>query len=259
MYLRMEQKYAFVSDEGTKDSMIRNVYYMNIDGTKRTKVADNAREPCWNSDGSKIIYLKGESEKFDYRDFATKGIFIYDLKTGKHAQHPNKNIYHLYNICCSPDDKWYFATVHGGMGYDHAILAIEANGTKVYSLDIPGCRPDVSHDGKRIAWGSSDWALSVGDLDFTSVPPKVINRRNVIESLTPIKVYHIDWSTDDRYITFSRGPKKETMGFAPEMVGIKAPGWDICVADVSSVNNWMPVTTDGNCNKEPDWFDVRKK
>lgn len=253
------KKVCFVSDEGTGDSMMRNVYYMDINGNNRIKVADNAREPCWNSDGSKIIYLKGESEKFDYHDFATRGIFIYDLKTGKHTQHPNKNIHHLYNICCSPDDKWYFATVHGGMGYDHAILAIEANGTKVYSLDISGCRPDISHDGKRIAWGSSDWTLTVGDLDFTSTPPKVINRRNVIESSTPIKVYHIDWSNDDKYITFSRGPKKETMGFAPEMVGIKASGWNICVADVSSVNNWMPVTIDGNSNKEPDWFEVREK
>ncbi|MGB9597133.1 MAG: hypothetical protein ACPL7B_12700, partial [Candidatus Poribacteria bacterium] len=234
-------------------------YYMNIDGTNRVKVADNAREPCWNADGTAIIYLKGETDKFSYLDYATKGIFVYDLKTKTHTQHPNKNIHHLYNICCSPDNKWYVATVHGGMGYDHAILAIEANGNKVFNLDIPGCRPDISPDGKKIAWGSSDWALSIGDLDLTSNPPKVLNRRNVVESQPPMKIYHIDWSPDGRYVTFSRGPKKETMGFAPEMIGIKAEGWNICVADAMTSNNWLQITSDGNCNKEPDWFLVKKR
>jgi len=249
-------KVCFVSDEGAGPD-IRNIYYMNIDGTKRVKVADNAREPCWNPDGTKIVYLKGEFDKFNYLDYATKGIFTYDLKTGKITQHPNQKIEHLYNICCSPDGKWYVATVHGGMGYDHAILAIEANGTKVYNLDIPGCRPDISHDGKKIAWGSSDWDLSIGDLDFASNPPRVINRRNVIESSSPIKTYHIDWSPDDKYIAFSRGPKKETMGFAPEMVGIKAMGWNICIANIIGTNNWLPITSDGNSNKEPEWFSAK--
>jgi hypothetical protein len=252
-------KVCFVSDEGEGDSKVRNVYYMSIDGTKRVKVADNAREPCWNPDGSAIIYLKGEFDKFNYLDYATKGIFIYDLKTKKSTQHPNKSINHLYNICCSPDGKWFVATVHAGMGYNHAILAIEANGTKVFNLDIPGCRPDISPDGKRIAWGSSDWALSIGDLDLVSNPPKVINRRNVVESPSPMKIYHIDWSPDGKFVTFSRGPKKETMGFAPEIVGIKAEGWNICVADAMGLNNWMPITSDGNCNKEPEWFSAKKR
>jgi len=251
-------KVCFVSDEGNGPD-IRNVYYMNIDGTKRVKVAENAREPCWNADGSAIIYLKGETDKFSYLDYATKGIFVYDLKTKTHTQHPNKNIHHLYNICCSPDNKWYVATVHGGMGYDHAILAIEANGNKVFNLEIPGCRPDISPDGKKIAWGSSDWALSIGDLDLTSNPPKVTNRRNVVESQPPMKIYHIDWSPDGRYVAFSRGPKKETMGFAPEIIGIKAKGWNICVADAINYNNWSQITSDGNCNKEPDWFLIKKK
>ncbi len=251
-------KVCFVSDEGSGPD-IRNVYYMNIDGTNRVKVAENAREPCWNADGSAIIYLKGETDKFNYLDYATKGIFVYDLKTKTHTQHPNKNIHHLYNICCSPDNKWYVATVHGGMGYDHAILAVEADGNKVFNLNIPGCRPDISPDGKKIAWGSSDWTLSIGDLDLSSNPPKVTNRRNVVESQPPMKIYHIDWSPDGRYVTFSRGPKKETMGFAPEMIGIKANGWNICIADAMASNNWAQITSDGNSNKEPDWFITKKR
>ena len=37
---------------------VRNVYYMNIDGTGRTKVADNARQPCWGPDGKTIAYTQ---------------------------------------------------------------------------------------------------------------------------------------------------------------------------------------------------------
>ena len=51
------------------------------------------------------------------------------------------------------------------MGCAHAILAIEAHGQGVYNLGIPGCRPDVSADGKKIAWGADDYILRVADLE----------------------------------------------------------------------------------------------
>lgn len=251
------KKVCFVSDEGEGDSKIRNVYYMNIDGKKRVKVVDNGRDPCWKSDGKEIAYLKGEFDKFSYLDYASKGIFFYNLKTKKHRQHPNKELYHLYNICWSPDGKWFVATVHGGMNYDHAILAIEANGNGVFNLEIGGCRPDLSPDGKKIAWSRSDWELSIGDLDFSSPKPKVTNQRDVVTSAEPMKIYHIDWSPDGRYVTFSRGPDKETMGLAPEMVGLEAKNWNICVADATIKNKLMVITSDGNSNKEPDWAPVK--
>jgi len=251
-------KICFVADEGKGASKIRNVYYMNIDGTRRTLVAKNARQPCWRPDGRAIAYLKGEFERFCYRDFATKGIFIYELETGNHTQHPNKKLHHLYNICWMPDGKWFLATVHGGMGFGHAILAIEANGTRVFNLRLPGCRPDISPDGRKIAWGASDWALRVGDLDLTGPKPRVTNRRDIVTSAKPMKIYHLDWSPDGRYITFSRGPSKSRLGHAPEIVGIPAEGWNICVADATATNRWAPITTNGKCNKEPDWILVKK-
>ena len=38
-----------------------------------------------------------------------------------------------------------------------------------------------------------------------------------------------------------------------EIVGAAAKGWDIYVADASDLNRFVRITTDGNCNKEPDW------
>ena len=249
---------CFVADEGEGDAKIRNVYCMNLDGTARVLVARNARQPCWGPDGRRIAYLKSEHERFTYTDFATRELFIYDLKTRRHTQHPNKKLHHLYNICWSPDGKWFLATVHGGMGFKHAILAFEAGGTKVINLHIGGCRPDISPDGKKVAWGVSDWALRMGDLDLTGPKPGVKNQRNIVTSVKPLKIYHVDWSPDGRHITFSRGPSVKRLGHVPEIVGIRAEGWDICMADATATNRWTAITSDGLCNKEPDWVPVRK-
>jgi Tol biopolymer transport system component len=251
-------KVSFVVDEGEGDAKIRNVYCMSLDGTGRTLVAKNAREPCWSGDGSGIVYLKGEFDKYTPTDYATKGICVYNLATGKHWEHPNKELYHLYNVCCTPDGDWFIATVHGGMGYRHAILAIEAKGMKVYDLKIPGCRPDVSHDGKRLAWGAGDYELRIGDLDFSGPQPKVTNQRDVITSKKPMEVYHVDWSPDGKHIAFSRGPIRKQLGPAPEMIGIQAEGWNVCVGDAAATNRWTALTTDGKSNKEPDWAPPKK-
>lgn len=240
-------KICFVADELVGKKKVRNVYYMNINGTGRTMVAENARQSCWSPDGRTIAYLKGEFERYTIKDFATKGIFFYELATDKYRQHPNKGLHHLYNICWSPDGNWFVATVHGGMGFKHAILAIEANETKVFDLTkfgVTGCRPDFSRDGKKITWGATDWDLCTGNIDFAGAP-KVTNVRRVIKCRKECEVYHSDFSPDGRYITFSHGPKAE------EQVGGKAPGWDVCVSDMSG--KWVEITTDGNHNKEPDW------
>jgi Tol biopolymer transport system component len=242
------RKICFVADEMVNAERVRNVYYMNIDGTGRTKVADNARQPCWSPDGKTIAYLKAEFERYTTTDYATKGVFFYDIETGKHRQHPNKQLYHLYNLCWSPDGKWFAATVHGGMGFKHANLILQADGTDVFDLTkygVTGCRPDFSPDAKRITWGKSDWDLCVADIDLTVPAPTVSNVRRVVNCDKDCEVYHSDFSPDGKYIAFSYGPKAE------EIVGGKAPGWDICVGDLTG--KYVKITTDGNHNKEPDW------
>src|SRR6185503_4929792 len=131
-------KIVFCADEGKGEEKVRNLYVMDVDGGKRTKIADNSREPCWSGDGKKIAFLRGELDKFTYSDFATKGIFTYDLATGQVRQHPNKKIEHLYTLNWTPDGKWFIAPIHGGMGFKHGILALEAEGEGVYDLKLSG-------------------------------------------------------------------------------------------------------------------------
>jgi len=225
---------------------------MNIDGTNRTKVADNARQPCWSPDSKKIAYLKAEFDRYTIKDYATKGIHFYDLKTAKHTRHPNKNLHHLYNICWSFDAKWFLAT--------HAQLAIEADGPGVYNLTkfgVTGCRPDFHYDDKKLTWGLTDWDLCVADIDLAAPTPQVANVRKIIKCKkadevyhTDFSVYHTDFSPDGKYIAFSSGPKGQ------EMVGGLAPKWDICITDITG--KWVKITTDGNHNKEPDWVPLQK-
>jgi len=252
-------KVSFVVDEEEAGRKVRNVYVMNLDGSGRRLVARNAREPFWNPAGTAVIYVKGESDKFSILDYVTRGIFTFDLAAGRETEHPNHAIHHLYNPSITPDGKWYVSTVHAGMGYGHAILALESDGNRVVNLKLPGCRPDVSPDGRKVAWGADDFTIRVGDLDFTGPEPKVIHPRDVVKSRKPMETYHVDWSPDGKYLAFSRGPTHKHLGPAPEMVGVEAEGWNICVADAAATNRWVAITTDGQSNKEPDWMPARKE
>jgi TolB protein len=254
-------KICFVADEGKPDTRIRNIYFMNSDGSGRTKIAENGREPCWSPDSAKIAYMKGEFTKFTFSDYATKGLCIYDLKTGKTQEHVNSKLMHLYTLNWSPDGKWFVATVHGGMGFKHSILAIEAEGDKVFDLKLEGCRPNISPDGKKVCWGHGDYCAGVADLDFAGANPKAINIHNVTESKDPVETYQVTWSPDMRYLTFTRGPKfqgKNLKGLLPEFPGVEAPGWNVCVADANRKDRWAPLTSDGKSCKQPSWVFVKE-
>ena len=245
-------KVSFVIDAGTGRRKVRSVYYMNIDGTGRVKVADNARQPCWAPDSKGIAYLKGEYERYSTREYATSGLFIYDINTRRHREHPNNALLHIYAVCWSPDGNWFVAAVQGGLEHSDTILAFEANGTKLFDLErwgVRGCRPDFSPDGTKMTWGETDWNLCVGDFDARAGTPRVTNIHDVVNCRRRFKVYHVDFSPDGKYIAFSYGPSR-----GGQQVGGKARGWNICIADMTG--KWVQITTDGNHNKEPDWVPI---
>jgi len=251
-------KICFQADEGKGESKVRNLCLMNSDGTGRIKIADQAREPCWSADGKQIAYLPNEFEKFTYADGATKGIRIYDLASKQTRAHPNPAIEHLYTLNWSLDGKWFTATIHGGMGFKHSILALQADGDAVFDLGLDGCRPDLSPDGRKVAWGNGDYAMGCALIEFTDAKPKITKLPNIVES-KELETYHVDWSPDGKYIAYSFGPKfegKNLKRLLPEFPGVEAPGWNICVADTSKTNRWIQITFDGKSNKEPDWVFV---
>ncbi|MCP4707987.1 MAG: hypothetical protein GY869_05135 [Planctomycetes bacterium] len=241
-------KICFVADVGTGRNKSRNVYYMNIDGTGRTKVVDNARQPCWSSDGKAIAYLKGEYSRYNVSSSANRGLYIYNLESKEHKQVPNNNLRHLFNLCWSPDQKWFVATSRGGRSGN---IVIPADGSRDFSLGIRGCRPDISPDGRKLVWGRTDYDLQIGNLDLSSRRSNVTKVETKISCRRGYKVYHVDWSPDGKYLTFSYGSSRGS-----QAVGSRASGWNICICEIAT-GKWVQVTTDGNHNKEPDWVLVK--
>jgi TolB protein len=264
------KKICFNVDAGEGRVAVRSVWIMDIDGKNRTKIADYAREPFWSPDGKVIGYLPQEYPKFDVIDYYTKGMMYYHVDTGQTEPHPNSDkLRHLYHPRFSPNGKWIVSTVHGGMGFSHAILLIEAHGDKIINLKIPGCRPSISPDGKHVAWGSSDNQLDTAPLDTDSENPSVGSWEVRIKDAKN-KIYHIAWSPDGKYVSFSRGPDGEgdltktgTFQAACEIIGVYAKNWNIYAVsaahpgeiDLSKATDAdvVQLTTTGNSNKEPAW------
>lgn len=253
-------KICFLADVHEGRDTLRSVYYMNADGTDRKLVAEKARQPCWSPDGTKIAYLPQEYSRFNVQDFASKGLVVYDLETGTSTPHPNEDIHHLYTLNWSKNGKWFVATVHGGMGYGHAILALEVDGNGVYDLGIPGCRPCVSPDGTRVTWSPDDHTIRAADLDLSGSVPVVSNQVTIAHHDT-LHLYHPDFSPDGKYITYSVGPGGRVLANGPgthtqvaEIVGVRGK-WDIYLMRSDGKGTPLQLTTDESlANKESEWI-----
>ena len=262
---------AFSVDTGEGRDTVRSLWVMDVDGKNRKKLVDSAREPFWSPDGKVIGFLPQEYPKFNVVDFSTKGMSFYHLDSGKIEAHPNtEKLFHLYNPSFSKNGKWIAATVHAGMGVDHAILLIEAKGDKIINLKIPGCRPWLSPDGKQIAWGAGDHEIAAAPLDTEAETPvvgpwrvRIVDEKN--------KIYHVDWSPDCRFLCISRGPDGEgdlskpgTFQAACEIVGVHAQGWNLAAVsaerdgtldlNTAKESDFSMLTTNGWSNKESAWF-----
>jgi Tol biopolymer transport system component len=236
---------CFETVEGKdKESKSRNVYVMNIDGSERTKIAANANQPCWSSDGRYIAYLPGEFPKYNPEVDANKGLEIYDLETGEVTRHPNEEISHIWCLNWSPDREWFVAA-------GPPIRAYKADDKTRIDLKIPGCTPDINPDGKQLAWNGTNPSLWIGNLDFDSPQSIVTDQRVVVACDRKHWIFHSDWSPDKKYIIFSHIPLPGS-----DQIGRPAPGSNICICDLRT-DKWAQITTDGKHNKEPDWVPVQ--
>ncbi len=262
------KKICFMGYEGAGDKRKRSLFLMNPDGSGRKRIVENGRWPCWSSDGKQIAFVRDYISKFTIEDYATRGLYFYVVETGEILEHPNEEIEHIYNLSWHPGGQWITAVVHGGLGFDHAIIAIEVNGNR-YNKLLGGnrCRPDFSPDGAHIAWCDLDWAIGTAGLRYEKerYSIKIIHQIVRTQDHENMWVYHPDWSPDSKYIAFTRGPVGEehpvdsnspgTSDFFHAGIGVKADGWDICVVSTRG-GAWIKLTTDGKSNKEPDWIQV---
>lgn len=245
--------------KGPRDTQ-RDLWLMNSDGTNRRKIAANSRHACWSPDGKTIAFPQQEFPRFQIKDFVSKYLFFYDVASGETRRHPNDKIEHIYVPTWGGDGKWIVTTVHGGMGYGHAIIAIEANGNRVVDLKISGCRPCISSDGQRLTWSSDDHTVEVGELEYTQAGPRVASKQVLFQHDT-LHLYHPDLSPDGTIVTFSMGPGGRVAASGPgthtevaEMVGVRGK-WDIYARTIGSEQPPQRLTQDETLsNKESEWI-----
>jgi Tol biopolymer transport system component len=254
------RKICCLSDVEKGGDTVRGIFLMNQDGTDRKQVAQKGREPCWSPDGKQIAYLAHEFDTFKIEDFASKGIRFYNVASGKTTEHPNANLHHLYNPTWSADGQWIVSTVHGGMGFKHAILAIAVDGPRVYELKIPGCRPCLSPDGRRVTWSRDDHTICVADVKLSAEGAPAFNVK-VVARDAKLHLYHPDFSPDGKYITFSMGPGGRMPKKGPgthvqvaEMIGVCGP-WDLYLRRADCTGPVIQLTQDASrSNKESEWL-----
>jgi len=261
---------VFLLEAGEGASRTRNVCRMNIDGTNRVQVGENARQPFWSTDGHVIGYAGPGEVSFTTDPYANAHLFFHDLRTGETGRHPKPDIAGLLNPCWSPDGNWIIASAIRGMGFNESTVALHAREDRVVELirsragadDLFQCRPDISPDGRRVAWGTGNTAhkdymwVEVADVDLAGPEPQLGARRKVVRVDYPQQTYHVDWSPDGKYLTYAQGPLGSRMQPAPYVIGRRAKGWDIWVVDPAHPNVAVQITHDGMSNKEPDWVFV---
>ena len=253
-------KICYLEDVQRNGKTIRSVVYMNVDGSGRTPIAEKVRQPCWSPDGTRIAFVTQLYQRFLVDDHMSRGLFVHDLKSGMTREHSNAKIEHLYGLSWTGDGVWIVSTVHGGMGYGHAILAIEVNGLRVHDLKISGCRPCCSPDGNQITWSRDDHTICVGDLKLTEESGGVSNVR-VVEHREDAHLYHPDFSPDGQFIAFSVGPGGRVLANGPgthtqvaEMVGVRGK-WNLFAKPTHGKGEPVQLTLDDSLsNKEPEWI-----
>ncbi len=254
------QQICFLVDQPAGRDTLRSLWLMNADGTERHKIADGARHACWSPDGKRIAFAKQEFSRFQIKDFVSKRLYFYDCQTQTTTVHPNERIEHIYVPTWSADGKWIVATVHGGMGFGHAIIGLEVDGDRVVDLKIGGCRPCLSRDGKRITWSRDDHTVCVADVTYTDDGPRLTNER-VVHHDEKLHLYHPDFSPDGQFVSFSMGPGGRVPAVGPgthtevaEMVGVCGP-WNLYVKQVDGAEPPLQITADAQLsNKESEWI-----
>jgi Tol biopolymer transport system component len=234
---------CFVAVERADEkNRIRNVYVMNIDGTGRKKIAENAYQPCWSPDGRSIAYLPGEYPRYNPRTMANKGLEIYDLDTGEVNRHPNEDLLHLSFLSWSPDGEWFVATPQ---------VMFKVEDETFIRLSMGGCTPDLGPLGKRIVWNGTDWNLNIGELDINSTQNNVTDHKMVVACNRGYWVYRADWSPDGKYLAFTYGLDDEVTP-----ADVEEPWSHICVCDLET-GKWTQITTGSSLNDSADWIPVQ--
>lgn len=274
---------AFVAIEGAGRSRARNVYVMPLDGDERILAGPHGRQPFWTPTGDAVAFAMGNRRVAPEGGYANQGLYYYRLETRALSESPRRDVKGLLAPGFTPDGVWVVTSIIEGFGLYHAIGAFQPHGKGVVPLalahsehgrqlrNIYQCRPDVSPDGTRIAWGKDDidnrlglgrnsMYIEVAHVDATDADIRIRGYSYPVKARYPNQTYFVDWSPKGLYLAFSQGPRgRGRMAGTRHVVGREAPGWDIRVVRADPPHDVLQITHDGLSNKEPDWVPPPRK
>jgi TolB protein len=217
-----------------------NLYVMDADGGRLTRVTDHARndqQPSWHPDGQSLIYA---SE----RDRGPGRFDLYRLWLDAGVNDRLTNFFEGYAFMpnVSPDGNWvaFVATtfpMDGGYVNQVHVLELATRMTWPFDSTAAGCWPNWSPDGQSIAHvsllsePSNIQVISSFGTDPQPVPGEASRWH-----------YYPDWSPDSRLLAISTSPEHHA-----------GEDWDLAIVDPSRATAPQRLTSGAGNDRVPDW------
>lgn len=217
-----------------------NLYLMDPDGGRVTRLTEHARndfESSWLPDGRSLVFASD-------RDRGPGRYDLYRVWIADGAIERLTNFFEGYAFMpsVSPDGQWvaFAATtfpMDGGYANQVHVLELSTRLTWPFDSTAPGCWPNWSPDGSRIAHvmlltePSSIQLVSSFGTDPEPVP-----------GLASRWHYYPDWSPDNRLLAVSTSPEHHA-----------GEDWDLTILDPSRGLPAQRVTTGQGNDRLADW------
>jgi len=211
----------------------RGIFIMNLDGGDVRQVAIG-EEACWAPDGKRICFLRNG------------WLMIKDLSTGS-EQRVGSFWANVETPCWSPNGRHIALTADMLGGHNGHLFDLVNGRLYRYAYGVgTNCRPDISSDGKAIAFSSH---FSGGVVLWSA---QLADPRRTVRRLTyrPGFNYFADWSPDGKYIAYSHGPRNDCYEFSSGQ-------WQIYVMTPRGDRNGPRVQlTRTGSNRDPEWLPI---
>ncbi|GEM_PF-3796428 len=205
--------YAFFDPRGekvyyTNDS--RDLFFVNVDGSSRTKITDKSLFPDLSRDGRYLAYLKlnADWQPGDYYDQAL-GIAVFDLQTSEEKQVTKKT--EDFNPLWSPDGKkiLYFSLSPEGLA-SHFIMNSDGTDAKQLTnvgekfvtdktIPVPSEKPIWSNDGQHLIYEADK---VIWHIQLNSSLTSILKAEKVAYGISP------QWNTDGKSVSVVISPQE---------------------------------------------------
>jgi TolB protein len=217
-----------------------NLYLMDADGSRVTRVTEHARndqEPSWAPDGQSLFYASERDRGPGRHDLYR--VWIAD---GSIERLTNFFEGYAFMPSASPDGNWlaFVATtfpMDGGWANQVHVMEVATRMTWPFDVTASGCWPSWSPDGSSIAHVSLMREPSQIQLvsSFGTDPQPVPGE-------TQRWHYYPDWSPDNRLLAIATSPEHHD-----------GEDWDLAIIDPSRAIPAQRLTTGAGNDRVPDW------